>query len=487
MTVCSCSFSFSFCIYVGRRVAVTSLYDPRHPLLSHLFRDDSVFPINTDTSYLDFLVSIGLSNTLDVDVYLTASMKLQSLVDSMGLIWNGQDEIETCMMRRTTYRQQQMILNGWTQQEATQYEKQETTETTRLINLSHQLIDFLWSNYTVLSKPIFWSKLSTISYVATTTYQGHVIFVTFKQCCQYQDRYLAWTQMPVLIETQTVPDACIKYLSVTSPPPLSTVIRHVERVTTIPLDKWTYPADTAMISIFTLLDKRWSDMTTQQQSLLRSMALIPVSSHLVRPSRLYFRLEHDLSPFLYEIPRTFGQFDSLFSRLGTRAQPSRDEFLVLLHEIRADLGQNPLNINELNAVMSCIKLLVNRDINNQNTSTSKTRLGMVCVDEYGQLYPVTDLVINDSPALSRRVDHTRLRFVNVKVDEELARSLGVRGISEAIREHVISLGTTVTLTTQHQDVTAIAHSLQFAQAIVRLIEHHVSTDQSYSSWIQVRH
>ena len=55
---------------------------------------------------------------------------------------------------------------------------------------------------------------------------------------------------------------------------------------------------------------------------------------LVRASRLFFRLPDDLSPFMFEVPRTFGAYDTLFQQLGARPVPRALDYLTLLRELK---------------------------------------------------------------------------------------------------------------------------------------------------------
>lgn len=90
------------------------------------------------------------------------------------------------------------------------------------------------------------------------------------------------------------------------------------------------------------LDKCWSELDDDKRSILRetslgtvmcgvrecwivrhSVAVVPVGNRLVKASRLFFRLNEDLSPFMFEVPRAFGGFENLLKALGTTEQPGK--------------------------------------------------------------------------------------------------------------------------------------------------------------------
>lgn len=59
---------------------------------------------------------------------------------------------------------------------------------------------------------------------------------------------------------------------------------------------------------------------------------------------------------MFEIPRIFGAYDTLFKHLGTKQTPSRSDYLLFLRELSAE-NQGSLNVNELAAVLNVVKLV----------------------------------------------------------------------------------------------------------------------------------
>ncbi len=79
---------------------------------------------------------------------------------------------------------------------------------------------------------------------------------------------------------------------------------------------------------------------------------------------------HNLSPFMFTVPRQFQSHELLFKVLGTKEKPNINDYTSFLLELYNNHNNKPLNINELNAVFKVIELICtqleigNKKINN---------------------------------------------------------------------------------------------------------------------------
>ena len=76
---------------------------------------------------------------------------------------------------------------------------------------------------------------------------------------------------------------------------------------------------------------------TPVQDAIKCSQIIPVGHFLVRPARLFFRLQgDDLSPFMHEVPRYFGVHEQFLKIIGVKEEPSASDNIevicsVLIH------------------------------------------------------------------------------------------------------------------------------------------------------------
>ncbi|CAM9507670.1 unnamed protein product, partial [Hapterophycus canaliculatus] len=82
--------------------------------------------------------------------------------------------------------------------------------------------------------------------------------------------------------------------------------------------------------MFEFLDENWPKLSPGVTEGLKDRPLVPVGARLIKASRLFFRLKENLSPFMFEVPRAFGAFDSLFKNLGTTQAPNASDYAVFL-------------------------------------------------------------------------------------------------------------------------------------------------------------
>ena len=132
-------------------------------------------------------------------------------------------------------------------------------------------------------------------------------------------------------------------------------------------------------------------------------------------------------------------------------------------------------------------------------------LGLYLPDEHGCLVRSDRICFNDSPWSARRIDTSKVSFVHPSVSFQLCRAVGVRPLSQAIQEALISLEEEIDNSEavaegegegkarrQQQpplsaagrsSLQALLRSPQFAAGVCRLWEDQAARDQDYAGWL----
>lgn len=173
-------------------------------------------------------------------------------------------------------------------------------------------------------------------------------------------------------------------------------------------------------------------MSPKVKTGLLERPIVPVGSTLVKSQRLFFRLTKDLAPFFYEVPRSFGAYDTLLRHLGVRDSPIASDYAISLIEMKNEIGTAKLNPNELLSVVEVVNLVASLTDNVRGASIED----LYAPDFDGRLIKVVDLLVNDSPWLlhSERIDQNLVHFVHPKITHETCKKLCIHPISEMIVE-----------------------------------------------------
>lgn len=153
--------------------------------------------------------------------------------------------------------------------------------------------------------------------------------VSFDQTVSKANGALAFTLVPI-IEDDIVPDQMFaSALGIMYVPPLEIVLRHLKNLVSNgdSLDRWNsklYSINDTFNTIFSFLKDHWREIQPSIQQSLKCLNVIPVKQILVKPSRVFFRLAEDLSPFMHELPRVFGSHEIFLKNIGVKECPSGD-------------------------------------------------------------------------------------------------------------------------------------------------------------------
>ena len=337
--------------------------------------------------------------------------------------------------------------------------------------------------------------------------------VSFAQAAPAKDGNLVWSIAPVLLPHLVPPQLCWSILGLVSPPSCELVVQHLINLCTgismptrtrratmvyaddaLPddgecsaLDRWTYrePPTVVFQSIFRYLEEHWEGLPPKSISLLKQLPCVPVGNRLVKAARLYFRLTQDLSPFMFEVPRAFGAYDTLFTALGTRVSPTVQDYSSLLMEVQGECGNCALNPNELEAVLKIVTLLA-ETLSMQQNGLRKGEggiggngllhsLNLSLPDDRSVLVALDMVLSDDASWLRGRVHAHRLRVVHPRLSQELCQLFGVSRISEVVHEELEAdfvpetVSTFSTATGDPALLSATLTSHEFAHALACLL------------------
>ena len=189
-------------------------------------------------------------------------------------------------------------------------------------------------------------KLSIISFIparkpVSIELGGHIVFenslTTFRELLATSAGPLGFSVMPVLDEDLAPPLIFFSYLGVTTSPAIEVVLRHLRNLTVNSgdsLDRWNHEKfsirETFSI-LFQYLFDNWKNIVPPVQDAIKCSQIIPVGHFLVRPARLFFRLQgDDLSPFMHEVPRYFGAHEQFLKILGVKEEPSASDNIEVI-------------------------------------------------------------------------------------------------------------------------------------------------------------
>jgi len=421
-------------------VKASALYDPRNELLRDIFADDpSVFPPITFASpdWLVLLGDIGLKNTIDKQTFLDCARKIESQITEPLHI-------------------------------------EVTSKATRLIG-------YLIQNWQDFFDDHFYQELSRIICVPVNVPNGHeptkgtAALRRFKDGAAPKDKNLCFTVLPIIPTPILPPQLMWSSLGIISPPPIDIVIQHLRNLTHgSSFDRWPYAESSTTVfqGLYSFLDEHWAKLSPQVKNELREVPSVPVADRLVKASRLFFRLKEDLSPYMFEVPRAFGAYDKLLEQLGTKSMPTMQDYSDFLQELKRETGNQPLNPNELNAVLRCVNLIAS-ELKAEGDTLSSFGIDLYLPDDMSVLLAQKFCLYNDAPWLRGRVDPRKLRMVHPKISLETCGVIGIMSVSEVVREILEEGFEPETFFAQDQTQQMISQTIvssEFAAGMVILIQ-----------------
>lgn len=204
------------------------------------------------------------------------------------------------------------------------------------------------------------SKLRIISFIPvmrpiSVTPGGNIIYqsslCSFDEVLATSAAPLGFSVMPVLDEDIAPPLIFFSSLAVTTSPTIEVVLRHLRNLTLDCgdlLDRWNntqISIKETFSALFSFLMDHWQTIVPDVKNAIKRSQMVPVGHFLVRPSRLFFRLQgEDLSPFMHEVPRCFGAHEKFLKEIGVKEQPEAEDYVEVRHHFNFNFNLEPLVI-----------------------------------------------------------------------------------------------------------------------------------------------
>ena len=240
--------------------------------------------------------------------------------------------------------------------------------------------------------------------------------------------------MPCLKQMVRVNDVIRDKMRVSSPPPPSTVVANLRRISPSTLERWPLSEKVTAVfgRIFAHLWSKWGEVGEVERQELRGMAVIPVGGDLLRPSRVFFRLEGSFAPLMFELPRVYGAHEPLLRQLGVREAPSPRDLNSFLLEVGSESASSPLNPNELCAVVRVLDALSSSGYSPGGAGSR----ALLVPDTAGIMVEASDCFRCDDAALLRRVLVSSIHMASPLLSPEVCGCAGVRDLGQAITEMI---------------------------------------------------
>ena len=275
---------------------------------------------------------------------------------------------------------------------------------------------------------------------------------------------------------------------------MDVVLKHLRNITAHSgdtSDRWNshnYPMIQTFGFIFSYISERWRDVNISVQGSLRTSSIIPIGHQLAKPSRVFFRLSEDLSPFMHEIPRVFGAQEKFLKEIGVRERPSPQDYVHFLGELALECSSEALNPNELKAVLAIIQSIVSQtdqDVDNKPLVVSSPNRGgsLFVPDEDGILRDSKYVVYTDSAWLRAKIDLSlinstvSLHILHPLISKADAQKLSISSLSTVLIESLSSSFVPRGISNEKnvlQPYLDVLYSLEFAQALF-LVDSRMST------------
>ncbi|XP_027359772.1 sacsin [Abrus precatorius] len=460
----------------------TDLFDPGDAILiSIFFGERRRFPgerFSTD-GWLRILRKLGLRTATEVDVIIECAKRVEFL--GLECMKSGDlDDFEADMSNSPSEVSQEV----WA--------------------LGGSVIEFVFSNFALFFSNNFCDLLGKIACVPAELGFPSVgckrVLASYNEAILSKDWPLAWSCAPILSRQHTVPpEYSWGALHLRSPPPFSTVLKHLQVIGRNrgedTLAHWPIASgmniEECICEILKYLDKNWDLLSSSDVASLREVAFLPVANgtRLVTADALFARLMINLSPFAFELPAVYLPFVKILKHLGLQDMLTLSAASDLLLNLQKACGYQRLNPNELRAVMEILNFICDQIFEGNTSDGSNWKSEAIVPDDGCRLVHSASCVYVDSygSRYVKCINTSRIRFVHADLPERVCIVLGIKKLSDIIIEelddnHTLetlgSLGS-ISLETIKQKLSS--KSLQIAVwTIVNSMGSHVSAFNSFS-------
>ncbi|RLN54128.1 hypothetical protein BBJ28_00020342, partial [Nothophytophthora sp. Chile5] len=314
----------------------------------------------------------------------------------------------------------------------------------------------------------------------------------YAECATPDDQALVYSTMPILGSAALPPRVLWSRLGITSPPAQHHVVAHLLSITNgdRPLSSrsldWQFflPMVDVFQTIFKFLQDHWDRLDRGSQRKLTTAAVIPVGSTLVKGSHLFFHLGENLAPLMFEVPRAFGAYDTLFRHMGSKDEPAVTDYLRLLRDLHEECRGHALNLNELIAAARAVELLADALAESNHRLSLQEKRHIFLPSGAAVMQSMLVMAYNDSAALCANIDLTELHLVHPRMSTRCCQILGVPGISSVVSEELESEDSPVELpaVSSNDEIARFGSMLassQFADGLRKIITAQQQKAMSY--------
>ncbi|KAI3443790.1 hypothetical protein Pfo_000455 [Paulownia fortunei] len=408
------------------------VFDPGDALLTSVFSGvRKKFPGERFISdgWLQILRKTGLRTSAEADVILECGKR----VEYLGGEFMKQAEVPD-------------ELNVWNSQNEVSFE---------IWVLAENLVKTIFSNFAVLYGNNFCNLLGKIACIPAEKgfpniggrRSGNRVLCSYSEAIMMKDWPLAWSCAPILsVQSVVPPEYAWGPLHLSSPPAFSTVLKHLQVIggnggeDTLahwPAVSGIKTIDEASLEVLKYLDKVWRSLSSSDIAKLQQVAFLPAANgtRLVTASSLFARLTINLSPFAFELPSAYLPFVKILGDLGLQDSLSVASARNLLSDLQKVCGYQRLSPNEFRAAVEILHFICDE----KNSSGIYNWDSEAIVPDDGcRLVHAKSCVYIDSRGshYAKHIDTSRLRFVHQDLPQRVCEALGIRKLSDVVKEEL---------------------------------------------------
>ncbi|XP_042037175.1 sacsin isoform X1 [Salvia splendens] len=320
--------------------------------------------------------------------------------------------------------------------------------------LAETLVKTIFSNFAVLYGNNFCNLLGKIACIPAEKgfpniggkRSGNRVLSSYSEAILMKDWPLAWSCAPILsMQSVVPPEYAWGPLQLSSPPAFSCVLSHLQVIgrnggeDTLahwPAISGIKTVDEAALEILRYLDKFWSSLSSSDITKLQQVAFLPAANgtRLVKASSLFARLTINISPFAFELPSAYLPHVKILRDLGLQDSLSVASARNLLSDLQRVYGYQRLNPNEFRAALEILRFIC--DENSPEISNWDSEA--IVPDDGCRLVQAKSCVYIDSRGSHyvKHIDTSRIRFVHQDLPERVSESLGIKRLSDVVKEEL---------------------------------------------------
>ncbi|CAM0901691.1 unnamed protein product [Alopecurus aequalis] len=412
------------------------LLDPSDALLASVFSGErNKFPSERFMSdgWLAILRKAGLRTSTEADMIVQCATKVETMGNDVLSSSETHDDFDTDL----SDRKNEIPIELW--------------------SLAESVVNVILANFATLYNSDFCQKIGKIVFVPAEKgfpsiggkKGGKRVLASYSEAILSKDWPLAWSSAPILSKQAIIPpDYSWGAFRLRSPPPFSTVLKHLQTVgrgngeDTLahwPSSSGIMTVEDAFLRILQYLDKVWGTISSSEKTELQNLAFIPVANgtRLIAAKSLFARLTINMSPFAFELPSLYLPSVSILREIGMQESLTNSYAKELLLDIQKACGYQRLNPNELRAVMEILDYMCSGG-NQAISDGSEGPFDSVIPDDGCRLVSAASCVYIDpyGSHLLSNINTSRIRFAHPDLPQNICKALGIKKLSDVIVEEL---------------------------------------------------